>query len=238
MPDRFPYPPKLFLTAMLRSLNALSALCERGDWGAVVSYLRGLSNAQFRAAGTALGEQIMPRMDDEAFYALASQLIAYHSRAFLVTVLKAIARRPKFIEHSGFEEICRMARGNEVEQQKITARLLPALSRPADVERLLALCGIEEPKERAAHLLKADTPAAAFALLGALRQLDHEADYLRLVVRHLMKRADDSSFNLASLLVTYFGLDDVKGTFARPIEPYQLARLASDYEAFRQALRR
>jgi hypothetical protein len=47
-----------------------------------------------------------------------------------------------------------------------------------------------------------------------------------------MKRGDGLSFNLASLIKAYFGLDELKGTFSLRLKPYELARIESSYKAF------
>ena len=52
----------------------------------------------------------------------------------------------------------------------------------------------------------------------------------------LMKNGDAMSFNLASLMKTYFALNELKGTFSLSLKPFELARIESSFEAFRNAM--
>jgi hypothetical protein len=52
------------------------------------------------------------------------------------------------------------------------------------------------------------------------------------VAYFLMKRGDALSFNLASLMKEYFGLEEMKGTFSLRLKPFELARLETSYRAF------
>jgi len=77
-----------------------------------------------------------------------------------------------------------------------------------------------------------------YVLFHTLKYVEHDRSILIRTVYFLMKRGDDRSFNFASLLRSYFGLEEVKGTFSLKIEPYQLARLEGSYEAFSQSISR
>ena len=77
---------------------------------------------------------------------------------------------------------------------------------------------------------------AAFVLLRALCYEEHDRDFLITTCRQVMKRGDNLSFNLASLLRTYFDLPEVKGTFSLALQPYELSRLDTDFDVFSRVM--
>ena len=74
-------------------LQRLRALFEGGDWGALKSYLAGLSNAHFRTAGYLLGERLLPQAPADVFWDVTRELILWHPKAFTVTTGKAALPR-------------------------------------------------------------------------------------------------------------------------------------------------
>ncbi|MCD7721865.1 MAG: hypothetical protein LUI09_06505 [Prevotellaceae bacterium] len=216
----------------------LRVLLAQRDWQGVTAYVDSLSNSQFRTAGYMLGEALMPSLPDSDFWQLASVLVRHNSKAFLVTMLKSAAARGLDVGSEGFASFCRLLIPNETDTHKALTRLLPLLRSPEEVQRLFAFLGVSDPQRMLRYLLPVATEAASFQLLLTLRFLDHDRGLLLRAVNYVMKRGGDLSFNLASLLKTYFGLDEVKGPFSRSVEPYELSRLAASYKAFCQALNR
>ena len=53
----------------------------------------------------------------------------------------------------------------------------------------------------------------------------------------IMKKSDDMSFNMASLLRSYFDLHEIKSTFSLQIEPYELSYIEQSYENFEHILK-
>ena len=188
-----------------------------------------------------LGERVVPTLDEADVWALVSALVEHNTRAFLVTMMKAVAARMKQgtmpLRSAGSRVFFAMVRDNEVDRQKVLAELLPVVTEAEDVAWLLGKLGVEEGRERLAALLRVQTTAASYALFRTLYHVEHERPLLVRTVRFLMQRGDALGFNLASLVKTYYGLDEVTGTFSLHIEPYELARLANSYEAFSRAMR-
>lgn len=212
------------------------------DWQGLLLYTDELSNAQFRTAGYILGERVMPTLGEGDTWELARVLTQHNARAYLITILKAI--RSKMVQgeiklHStGGRAFLDAIRSNDIDRQKALLELLPVIDVPADIQWLFGKLGVEEGRARMASLLRIPTLSCSFALFHTLRYADHDHALLVRTTLFLMKRGDALGFNLASLLRAYYGLEEVKGTFALHIEPYQLARLGSNYEAFCQAMRR
>ncbi len=216
----------------------LRSLLKTGDWDRVVRRIETMSNSESRTAGYLLGERLMPELGADDFWALACVLVSHNSKAYLVTVLKCAAVRGVDVECEGFARMCQTLRGNKIDVEKTLKLLLPILDKPQHIASLFTSLGVSDPHERLASLLGVSTEAASYSLLHTLKSLDHEKALLTRVVRFLMKRGDNKSYNLASMLKTYFGLNDVRGVFSREIEPYKLAKLAESYDAFRTMLNR
>ena len=115
--------------------------------------------------------------------------------------------------------------------------ILPLLSSPVDVERLLLQCGLQEYVDWIPYLLQVQSMPCAYLLLKALRYVESDRALLIRTCHFLMKRGDSQSFNLASLLRLSFGLEEVRGTFSLSLEPYQLSRVEQNYDAFIQVMR-
>lgn len=220
----------------------LQGLTAQKDWEGLKNYLTGLSNAQFRTAGYMLGERIVPELAEANTWELVGELVVFQPKAFLVTMLKAIAeglRKGRLHLHSvGCKEFLTLVGRNVTDTQKTLLWLLPEAGRAEDIGWLFRKTGVEEGEPRIPYLLRTPTFASAYALFQTLRHAEHDRALLVRTARLLMKRGDGLAFNLASLLRTYYGLEEVAGTFSLRVEPYQLARIESSFDAFCEVMRR
>ncbi len=207
-------------------------------WDGLLAYLDGLSNSQFRTAGYMLGDVLMKELSDSDFWHLAQVLIQHDSKAFLVTMLKSASERGVSVEDSGFLSLCNILRQNETDASKTLRHLIPQMQKPEDIERLFSLLGVTDDEKRLTYLLREESLPASFVLFTTLKRLEHNRDLLVRTVRFIMKRGDSKAFNFASFLKTYWGLSEVEGTFARIVQPYQLAHIEGNYQAFCEALNR
>jgi len=211
----------------------LSPYVASGDYDGLLDLLGSLSHAQFRTAVYMLGENFALKLEAEAFWRLFSVLLENNSKAFLIVMLKALAQRMEKgnagIEDEGFVMLC--SQMNEVDRQKTIAFLLPYLKDDEQVRHLFR-CFAMESHEWIPYLIKVNTMPCAFVLFSSLRYIEHERDYLVRIAYYLMKRGDGLSFNLASLMKAYFGLEELKGTFSLQLKPFELARLETSYKAF------
>jgi hypothetical protein len=70
-----------------------------------------------------------------------------------------------------------------------------------------------------------------------LRRAADNQPLLRAACLAIMKKNDDMSFNMASLLRSYFDLNDIKSTFSLQIEPYELSYIEQSYDNFEHILK-
>lgn len=215
----------------------------------LLAYLQGLSNSQFRVASQQLGERLLVDIEANTFWHIFKTMFLCNRRAYLGTLLKALRMR---ISHDGlpvdstaferegiwaedFKEVCREL--TETDRKKVLICLLPLFDNPSEIERLFIQCGLEEQWQWIPFLLQVTSKPCAYLLLKALRYVEHDRNLLIRTCHFLMKKGDEQSFNLASLLRLSFGLEEVRGTFSLSLEPYQLARVEQNYDAFLQVVR-
>lgn len=232
--------------------SRLRQLFAAADWDALVAYLDSLSNAHFRTAGYLIGERLLVDVPAPVFWEVARRLILWQPKAFTVTMAKAASARlaagTLSLADAGFLQLAESLSTDAhiIDRQKLLMQWLPAIADPSAMERLFDLLHFTEPRRRVDFLLRTDGLTAAFVLLRTLRFEEHDRNYLTHVCRQLIHRAstlshstgqaDSLSFNLASLLRTYFDLPDIRGTFSLTLQPYELSRLDTDFDTFRRVV--
>lgn len=200
----------------------------------LVEQLRSMSCSEQRASGSILGGKLLLECPVQTYWHLTLALVAHDSRAFLVTLMKTLVQRMKrgtaSLSDDGFMRLA--STFNDVERQKVAFLLLPTLSAPAEVERLLDVLRIPKGRHQMVYLVRVDTLPCLFLLFRSLRYVEHNREELLLVARQLMKRGTNAGFNLASIMKVAFGLEELSGTFSLKLQPYEVARLEHSYEAF------
>lgn len=225
-------------------LQRLRLLFDTRDWDGVQAYLASLSNAHFRTAGYMMGERLMPELPAQDFWDVMRRLVLWQPKAFVVTTAKAatprLLDRTLSLEDEGFNKlaIALQDESRSIDRQKLLLQWLPAAQEPASIELLFQSLGINNPRRRADFLLRTDGLAAAFVLLRTLRFEEHDRTWLTQTCRALMKRGDNLSFNVASLIRAFFDLNEVRGTFSLQIEPFELSRLDTDFDTFKRLARK
>ena len=230
----------------------LRQLFEASDWDALIPYLTGLSHSHFRTAGYMIGERLLADVNADAFWLIAMRLILWQPKAFTVTMAKAaiprLSRGSLSLDDPGFHTLAGALKDDShlIDRQKLLLQWLPTICTPDAMEQLFSVLGITETRRRVEFLLRTDGLVAAFLLLRELRFEEHDPAYLTSVCRQLIQRAsslshstgqaNSLSFNLASLLRTYFDLPDIRGTFSLHLEPYELSRLDTDFDVFKRVI--
>ena len=212
----------------------LAPLVVQEEYARLTDVLDSLAHSQFRTAVYMIGERYAPGLPADAFWRLFTTLVKWNPKAFLVVMLKAFSERmgkgTAGIRDDGFSRLCGIM--NEVDRQKTIDFMLPFLTDDEEVRHLFRCLGLQEAGRWIPYLIRVNTLPCAFVLFSSLRYIEHERDYLVRIAYYLMKRGDGLSFNLASLMKAYFGLDELKGTFSLQLKPFELARLETSYKAF------
>lgn len=219
----------------------LRHIASERQWSLLPEYLSTLSNANFRTAGYMIAERTMPVLPADDFWSLFSTLFQLNAKAFFVSMLKAIPQAAKSngmdIADFIFREDALKAMSLTTEdQRKGVALLLPLMDSPEDANRLFNIMNINDSEQRISLCLTNLSYPSAFLLLQELRRHDDNKMLLLRTANFLIREKTSLSFNMASLLKAYFGLDEIKGVFSLNIPPYELARLTSDYQTFKKRL--
>lgn len=216
---------------------------------ALLMHLKALSNSRFRQASRELGESVLVELDNQHFWAVFHVLFHDNRKAYLGTLLKALAARianRDYGSDSGMTEadallgkdfaiLC--SEMTDTDRKKTLLTLLPLISCPTTAERLLLQCGLHESPTWIPFLLHVRTAPCAFLLLKAMRYVEHDRALLIRTCHFLIKNGDGLSFNLASLIRASFALEEVRGTFSLTLKPYELARIEQNYDAFLRTIR-
>lgn len=224
-------------------MSRLEVFFKTEDWNGLTQYLQELSHKDFRCAGDMIGKKLMVSVPDGVFWSAFLALLACHSKAFLMTMLKAVPARKQnqgfTLFHGGFVAVADYLNrlGTEVDRAKFTAFMLKVFTDEVDeVEKLFSALHLDNPRQRLDFLLRGEGMACYYLLFKTMRQLESDKDLLVRCCAYLMKKGDPLSFNLASVSKVYFDLPQVKGTFSLRLNPYQLSLLEASYVSFKKVM--
>lgn len=195
-----------------------------------------MTNAAFRTGGALLANLAAKELSTDEYWQMTQAMVQYNTRAFLVTLVKGALRNAIACEGEGFANFCQSISNNPVDVQKICELLLPTFAKPEAMQAFLALLRVDNPEQRIRILFPERGKAAAYLLFHTLKFVEHDRTLLIRTVQFLIKRGDDVSYNFASLITAYFGLHEIKATFSLKVEPFKLAWLEGNYDAFCKAL--
>lgn len=217
----------------------LSKLVEAGNVEGLKSALSHLTNNEFRTAGYMLGEEILKEVvSADAFLDFFFGIVPTNSKAYLGTFMKAAQH---IYQQYGLE--LNDARWDQyaetatpIDRKKIVEALLPEMQNVEHAQRLLRLFTDDTVEAQMPFLLNAGTTVCYFILFKSLKKVEDNHAYITQQYIALVRREQKRSYNMASILRHYFGLDNLPGTFSLQLQPYQLSRLDESFETFSKIL--
>ena len=84
--------------------------------------------------------------------------------------------------------------------------------------------------------MSAGTLPSYYEMFQQFKKLEHDLMMLRHYCILLMQRGDNLSYNMASIMQSYFGLGELPGTFSLRLRTYELSRLDGSYELFKKEI--
>ena len=96
--------------------------------------------------------------------------------------------------------------------------------------------GVYEAEERIDFLMLGTTYVLYYEVFKECKRLQDSHDYLRKLCYVLIRKGDNLSFNLASIICTYFGINGVSAMFSLNIEPYKLNYIESSRHNFEKII--
>lgn len=212
----------------------LKQLIENGDIEAVKASLNKLSSSAFRSAEGQV-RQIMMGLSNDRFWEVYCGLLKYRKHSFLSCILSVghLARSGQLsYDCQGARELRTWIQSVSPESaRKIASMALTKLTDWTQVVGLLRTLGGEEAELWAPMLLKEGTVMSYYVLFGLLRRTENN-ELVQKCIQLLMKSGNDLSFNMASILTHYFGVEGVNAVFSLKLEPYELSYIEQSYENF------
>ena len=208
---------------------------QAGDIKGLQEILANLKSMDFKTAGFLLAEEVLPTLEEQLFWECFLSIVPTNAKAYLGTFLKAATALHKQERLSLTSEVLeRYAQTGitPIDCRKVLEALLP-LARTHEEIAFLLRCFTSDVQQRIALLLRINTLPAAYTLFREMKTQEEDFALLRSTCIALMKRSDARAFRLASLCVSYFGLEEIPGTFSLTLQPYELSRLDQSYETFK-----
>ena len=208
---------------------------QTGDVKGLQDILANLKSMDFKTAGFLLAEEVLPTLEEPLFWQCFISIVPTNAKAYLGTFLKAataLHKQEKLSLTSEALETYAQSSITPIDCRKVLEALLP-LSRKHEEITFLLKHFTADVQQRIALLLRITTLPAAYTLFQEMKTMEEDASLLRSTCLALMKRGDAQAFRLASICTSYFGLEELPGTFSLTLQPYELSRLDQSYETFK-----
>ena len=208
---------------------------QTGDVKGLQDILANLKSMDFKTAGFLLAEEVLPTLEEPLFWQCFISIVPTNAKAYLGTFLKAataLHKQEKLSLTSEALETYAQSSITPIDCRKVLEALLPLARKHEEITFLLKHF-TADVQQRIALLLRITTLPAAYTLFQEMKTMEEDASLLRSTCLALMKRGDAQAFRLASICTSYFGLEELPGTFSLTLQPYELSRLDQSYETFK-----
>lgn len=214
-------------------------LVEMRDWEGLAQLMDSLSNMEFRRLERVVREEVLTRLTNGLFWETLLHIIIYKRAAFLsgIIAVEHLAKDGTLDfrnEHARrlYEHLRTTSPDSVVKLGNMAA---PLMQTEGQTEEMFRAFHIDNEVTRLSILLKVNSPLAYYLIFKTLKQVEDKV-IARKCCMVIIKRGDDKAFNMASLIKTYFGLDDLPARFSLTIEPYELSHIDKDFDTFLHVL--
>ncbi len=220
----------------------LTVLASRESLDELGSYLLSMTNSGFRSASTLLAEKVLPKFRGENFWRVFSYLSLLNPKAFLGTCLKAAASAyvagdvafggeclENYSAHLVEHEM-------KIDRDKFLRVSLPLLKDEEEFLRIWKMFAIDSPQKRIEYLVCCNSVVSYHQIFRECKHIQDNHEFLGKLCSALIKKGDTLSFNLASIIRSYFDLKGVRALFSLYIEPYELNYLDKSFENFKNVI--
>lgn len=215
----------------------LTQLVGQRQWPQLHTLLGTLTNSEFRKVEQIVRQGILPTLPNEHFWEALAQLIAFRPQAFLtgITAISHLAADGTlmFQTPAATDLSCQLS---DIQRQKLADMAIPLLRTEGQISALFDWLSITDERQQAALLIRSTTPLAYFMLFRTLRHIPDHRDFALRCCRHILRKGDDLSYNMAAILRAYFGLHEIQNQLSLRIEPYELSYLDTSFDTFRYAV--
>lgn len=210
------------------------------DWDGLIRFLSQLTNRDFHKMEKTVREEILPTLQPQSFWPAMQALLLFKKSAFVtgIAALQTVATKEGFSFKS--DEAQAFARVMIEQMPEVPAKIiniaLPLMQTEEQIEDLFDLFEVDNMRDRLASLLKVESPLTYFVMFKVLKMIPDNQELGRKCCIYIMKRNNDLSFNMASILRAYFDLQDLKSQLSLKIDTYELNYIDRNYEAFLHVL--
>lgn len=208
---------------------------QTGDVQVLQEMLASLKSMDQKTAGYILSEELLPSLEEARFWEYFLAIVPINPKAYLGTFLKgavALYQQGQLSLTSEALQTYSQTSISAIDCRKVLEAFLPIARRHEEITYLLKLF-TSDVQQRLSLLLHITSLPAAYALFQEMKTQEEDMDLLRNTCLALMKRGDSRAFRLASICASYFGIEDIPGTFSLTLQPYELSRLDQSYDTFK-----
>ncbi len=215
-------------------------LVEKHDWTALKRLFNRMTNMEFRRTESIMRNDILPNLSNEDFWEALFHLVTYRHQAFLTGILAIehlVADETLSFDNLWVESLAAFLKEKVPgASQKLMGMAIPLLETEAQINDMFSALGFENERERMAALISVTTPLAYYILFKILKHMADDRDLVRKCCIFMLKKRDDMSYNMASIMREYFGITDMRSCLSLRIAPYELSFIDSSFENFEYVL--
>ena len=196
-----------------------------------------MTNSEFRRVQPIVRNEILPRLTNEEFWEAFRHFLAFRPQAFLSCVhcIEGLIENGTLnLNNSHFIAIGKQL--DDRQRQKLVSIALSYMPSEQTIRQLFAAMLIDNTDIRISLLIRESTPLTYYMLFKTLKEMPDHHDKCVSCCRQIMKKQDDLSYNMASILRAYFGLNEIQGQLSLKVEHYELSYLEQSFDTFRFVL--
>lgn len=218
----------------------LKRIIDEREWTKLSKYFDSLSHAEFRKVECYVREKVLPALPNQIFWEAMLQLVKYRKQAFLPCVIAIKG----LIEQGVLDVKCREASelasfmyDNMPEAPlKLVSMAIPYLKTEEQIHDMFEVFRIQDERNKISALIKETNVLTYYMLFKTLKQVQDNQVLARQCCLFILKKNDDMSYNMASLLREYFGLEGVRCQLSLHIAPYELSYADSSFDKFKNII--
>ncbi|MCM1311907.1 MAG: hypothetical protein NC206_07580 [Bacteroides sp.] len=212
-------------------------LVERHDWDALRQAFSRMTNMEFRKTESVMRNDILTKLSNEDFWEALFHLVVYRHQAFITCILSIehlVTNRTLSFDSPWIGKLVTFLKEKAPGAlQKLMTMAIPMLETENQIDTMFKAFGFENERDRIAALISVANPLAYYVLFKILKHLADDRDLIRKCCVFILKRNDELSYNMASIIREYFDLADIRSRFSLVVAPYELSFIDNSYEKFK-----
>ena len=205
---------------------------DRHDYDGLLVMLQKLSNSELRRAERIVREEILACMDNSSYWKTFRFFVLFRPQGYLpcISSIKHLADDDSLDFNN--EDVAAIS--ETLSEENISKLIGMAVAHLNSVEQITSLFDafkFHNDSSCASVLIKQNKPVCYYMLFTTLKR--HSDRKLCVsCVKYLLHRQTDMAYNMASILINYFGLHEIKGHLSLRIEPYEISYIDKSVENF------